>query len=234
MPDGSVLVVELERWARHAGAADGTKTQVPRQRRQPERARDRARRRAVRVQQRRLGRPPSSPGMRHPRLGAARAPLRRTHRAHRSATPARWTVLYTECDGQSVDRTRTTSCSTRRRHVVHRSRSPRRDACSISAASTTRSLTARRSARSCSRWSRRTASGSRPTGHGLYVAETHTGRVYAWNITAPGEVEQAASSAGHRWRVAARVPGQPTLRLAGGRRRRQRRRGDARDRRVAR
>ena len=32
--------------------------------------------------------------------------------------------------------------------------------------------------------------GLSPDGSRLYAAETHTGRVYAWNITAPGEVER--------------------------------------------
>ncbi len=37
--------------------------------------------------------------------------------------------------------------------------------------------------------------GLSPDGSRLYVAETHTGRVYAWNITAPGQVEQNAMGA---------------------------------------
>jgi gluconolactonase len=32
--------------------------------------------------------------------------------------------------------------------------------------------------------------GLSPDGSRLYAAETHTGRVYAWNVTAPGEVER--------------------------------------------
>jgi len=37
--------------------------------------------------------------------------------------------------------------------------------------------------------------GLSPDGTRLYVAETHTGRVYAWNVTGPGEVETNAAGA---------------------------------------
>jgi gluconolactonase len=37
--------------------------------------------------------------------------------------------------------------------------------------------------------------GLSPDGSRLYAAETHTGRVYAWNITAPGEVETTIAGA---------------------------------------
>jgi gluconolactonase len=37
--------------------------------------------------------------------------------------------------------------------------------------------------------------GLSPDGSRVYAAETHTGRVYAWNITAPGEVERSAVGA---------------------------------------
>ncbi len=37
--------------------------------------------------------------------------------------------------------------------------------------------------------------GLSPDGTRLYAAETHTGRVYAWNITGPGEVERNAAGA---------------------------------------
>ena len=37
--------------------------------------------------------------------------------------------------------------------------------------------------------------GLSPDGTRLYAAETHTGRVYAWNVTAPGEVERNAAGA---------------------------------------
>ena len=37
--------------------------------------------------------------------------------------------------------------------------------------------------------------GLSPDGSRLYVAETHTGRVYAYNVTGPGEVEQNAAGA---------------------------------------
>src|SRR3954447_24398680 len=37
--------------------------------------------------------------------------------------------------------------------------------------------------------------GLSPDGARLYAAETHTGRVYAWNVTGPGEVEQNAAGA---------------------------------------
>ncbi len=37
--------------------------------------------------------------------------------------------------------------------------------------------------------------GLSPDGSRLYAAETHTGRVYAWNVTAPGEVERNAAGA---------------------------------------
>jgi gluconolactonase len=37
--------------------------------------------------------------------------------------------------------------------------------------------------------------GLSPDGSRLYAAETHTGRVYAWNVTSPGEVERNAAGA---------------------------------------
>ena len=37
--------------------------------------------------------------------------------------------------------------------------------------------------------------GLSPDGTRLYAAETHTGRVYAWNVTGPGEVERNAAGA---------------------------------------
>ena len=37
--------------------------------------------------------------------------------------------------------------------------------------------------------------GLSPDGTRLYAAETHTGRVYAWNVTGPGEVERNAVGA---------------------------------------
>ena len=37
--------------------------------------------------------------------------------------------------------------------------------------------------------------GLSPDGSRLYAAETHTGRVYAWNVTGPGEIEQNAMGA---------------------------------------
>ena len=37
--------------------------------------------------------------------------------------------------------------------------------------------------------------GLSPDGTRLYAAETHTGRVYAWNVTGPGEVETTAAGA---------------------------------------
>src|SRR5262249_37243900 len=37
--------------------------------------------------------------------------------------------------------------------------------------------------------------GLSPDGSVLYAAETHTGRLYAWNVTAPGEVERSPAGA---------------------------------------
>jgi gluconolactonase len=38
--------------------------------------------------------------------------------------------------------------------------------------------------------------GLSPAGDRLYVAETHTGRVYAWNVTGPGTIERGAAPNG--------------------------------------
>ena len=46
--------------------------------------------------------------------------------------------------------------------------------------------------------------GLSPDGTRLYAAETHTGRVYAWNVTGPGEVERNADGRGRRGDVRAR------------------------------
>ena len=50
--------------------------------------------------------------------------------------------------------------------------------------------------------------GLSPDGARLYAAETHTGRVYAWNVTAPGEVERNAVGA-----AGAMVCGLPGMQL---------------------
>ena len=50
--------------------------------------------------------------------------------------------------------------------------------------------------------------GLSPDGTVLYAAETHTGRVYAWNVTAPGEVERNAVGA-----AGAMVCGLPGMQL---------------------
>ena len=90
-------------------------------------------------------------------------------------------------------------------------------------ASTTRRPTARRSARSSTRSTRRTASACRPTAT-VYLAETYTGRVWAWDVPAPGSAQGAAPS--RRRQLLAGLAGLPAARLAGRRRRRQRVRGD--------
>jgi gluconolactonase len=50
--------------------------------------------------------------------------------------------------------------------------------------------------------------GLSPDGTRLYAAETHTGRVYAWNITEPGEVERSPAGA-----TAALLCGLPGMQL---------------------
>jgi gluconolactonase len=48
--------------------------------------------------------------------------------------------------------------------------------------------------------------GLSPDGTKLYVAETHTGRLWAWNVTAPGEVERGGLL-GHGGALLAGLPG---------------------------
>ena len=96
-------------------------------------------------------------------------------------------VLYTECDGNELVGPNdlvfdATAAST---SPIMASTG---GAFGLSARSSTRRPTVRRSAKSCSLPIRRTVSGSRRTGRALYAAETFTGRVYAWTLTAPGEV----------------------------------------------
>jgi gluconolactonase len=50
--------------------------------------------------------------------------------------------------------------------------------------------------------------GLSPDGSRLYAAETHTGRVYAWNVTGPGELEQGPIGA-----LGAMICGLPGMQL---------------------
>ena len=54
---------------------------------------------------------------------------------------------------------------------------------------TTRGPTAPRSSSRCSRSTQPNGVGLSPDGHTLYVAETHTGRVWQWNVPEPGVIE---------------------------------------------
>ena len=60
--------------------------------------------------------------------------------------------------------------------------------------------------------------GLSPDGTRLYVAETHTGRVFAWDLAGPGEVA-SAGPVGHGGQLLAGLPGPPAARQPGGRRR---------------
>ena len=82
MPDGSVIVVELSGGRVDRVQPDGTKTTVADARRSPERRRDRTRRCAVHLQQRRLG-VRRDHRADDPRHRAPDRPQRRSHRAHR-------------------------------------------------------------------------------------------------------------------------------------------------------
>jgi gluconolactonase len=49
--------------------------------------------------------------------------------------------------------------------------------------------------------------GLSPDGSVLYVAETHTGRLYAWDVAAPGEVAPPPGPVGHGGRLLVGLPG---------------------------
>ena len=118
-----------------------------------------------------------------------------------------------------------------RRLLVHRPRHPRRRRTQRPApASTTPRPTARRSRRWCSRPTRPTASACRPTATPLYWAETHTGRVFQRTVDGAGRARAGRRRSTRRCCLAG-LPGLPAARLAGRRRRRQRLRGHARQRR---
>ncbi len=52
--------------------------------------------------------------------------------------------------------------------------------------------------------------GLSPDGGTLYTAETHTGRVFSWPVTAPGQVE-ATTPVGHGGHLVAGLPGMQLL-----------------------
>ena len=89
-------------------------------------------------------------------------------------------VLYTECDGNRADRPERPRVRRARRHVVHRPRPYAKGACSTSGAvyyaqpdgSSIREVVFPSESPN--------GIGLSPDGTRLYVAETHTGRVYAW------------------------------------------------------
>src|SRR4051794_11457296 len=49
--------------------------------------------------------------------------------------------------------------------------------------------------------------GLSPDGSRLYVAETHTGRLFAWSVTAPGEADTASPLGGAGGEMLCRLPG---------------------------
>jgi gluconolactonase len=53
--------------------------------------------------------------------------------------------------------------------------------------------------------------GLSPDGSRLYAAETHTGRVWAWNVTAPGEVPPNTNPVGNGGELLAGLPGMQLL-----------------------
>ena len=70
--------------------------------------------------------------------------------------------------------------------------------------------------------------GLSPAGDRLYVAETHTGRLWGWDVTGPGQVSGSGPVGPARRRAGRRPRRRHPLRLAGRRRRGLDMRGDAR------
>ena len=75
--------------------------------------------------------------------------------------------------------------------------------------------------------------GLSPDGSRLYVAETHTGRVFEWGVAGPGRVEKLNPAADHGGNLLFGAGELPAVRLPRGRRGRQRRGRDARPQRGA-
>ena len=87
---------------------------------------------------------------------------------------------------QRARRTERSRVRRARRLLLHRSRQAPRARAAPSARSSTRSPTARRSARSCSRRIRRTASACRPTARACTRPRRTPAACYAWNVTGAG------------------------------------------------
>ena len=206
MPDGSVIVVELRRRSVTRVQPDGTKS-----RRSPSPAGART---ALAIGPDGAVYVCNSGGWDVPR--AHRAARSRTPSSRRTtpaaassasiSTPATVDGALHRVRRQPAHRTERHRVRRARRHVVHRSRTPRRVACTTSARSTTRSPTARRSARSCSRRESPNGIGLSPDGTRLYAAETHTGRVYAWNVDR-ARARSSATPAGATGALLCGLPG---------------------------
>ncbi len=162
MADGTVLVVELQRGRITACIPDGRKETVGRARRQPQRARDRARRRGRTSATAAAGTSSRSATSRS-RFPSCRRTTRAAASSGSTSTTGAVTGALHRVRRAPAHRPERSRVRRARRHVVHRSRRDRKAAYSTSGASTTRCPTGRRSAKWCSRRSRRTGSGSRPT-----------------------------------------------------------------------
>ncbi len=186
MPDGSVILVEIKRQTLTRVHANGRKRNH--------------RRHAGRSERRRARRPmgasmsatmAASSGS---RSWDRRSPAtrRRTIAADRSKRSISKTgaveTLYTEANGLRLSGPERPRVRQDRRLLVHRSRQGTLAARATSADFFTRSRTDRKSSKPRFRSSRRTGSVYRPTSDVLYVADTLSGRLLAFDLVGPGEL----------------------------------------------
>ena len=232
MSDGSVIVVEIAQRHGHAcrhGRLQGG-DRAPGRR--PERRGDRPRRQPLRLQQRRRVRLPRDGGHGgHPRAAPAAEQLqRRAHRAHRPRL-RRGRGRSTRSATAARCAHRTTSCSTDTAASTSPTTGSASTARPIAPASSTRRPTAPRSARSSRRSTRPTGSGSRPTARACTWRRPTPRACGTGRSPGPGDVTVPEGLLPHGGELLDAAAGLPVPRLAGGGRRGQRVRGDARVRR---
>ena len=146
------------------------------------------------------GSPPPATGPATARSSASTSPAARSRPCTRNRAPTATTAA------SRAERHRVRH---RRRLLVHRSRRAARTAAATAPASTTRRPTVVDHRGRSSRVDAPNGIGLSPTGDRLYVAETHTGRGWAWDVPSPGS-SQGANPLGPERRRPARRPAAAT------------------------
>ena len=223
MPDGSVILTEIRNRRCSRVTADGKVTRVLRQWRRAERARGRAGRRALSA-----ATTAAAATSRASRWGRGRIPTTRAARSSGSIRrPARPSCSTPSATAIGFPRP-TTWCSTRRAASTSPISASATPAIATMAASTTPGPTARRSSCLVYPFLSPNGCGLSPDGKVLYVADTVSARLYAYDIEAPGVLAQAPRPISPIAAASSAAPAGPRrLRQPGRAGQRQHLRGDA-------